>query len=202
MPWLADWAEESHHVLNEIEEAIVAVLADADSGLPSGAGQPWHVAAARIGRLPPDLQGSLSGKLPAVAFAVVQFTVGEDGYAGVGEVEADGEGLAEIQTLRFDLLYHLDVWATDLDQAQAIVQKAVEVLLQAREGLAVEGDDYRLLALRPLAGRALPAEEAGSSTVFRRQLDVQIESELLIKTHPTAIREVIVEKVEWEIHEE
>jgi hypothetical protein len=189
-------------VLNEIEEAIVALLADADSGLPSGAGQPWHVAATRIGRQPPDLQGNLSDKLPAVALAVAQFTMGADGYAGIGEVQQDGEGLAETQTLRFDLLYHLGVWATDLDRANAIAQKAVEVLLQAREGLAVEGDDYRLLAMRPLAGRALPDEEASSSTVFRRQLDCQVESELLIKTHPTAIREVIVEKVEWEIDEE
>lgn len=193
-------------MFNEIEETIVAILADAETGLPSDAGQPWHVPADHVGRLPPDLQGDPSGDLPAVAFAVSEFDVGADGYApfghGIGEVEEDDEGLTEIRTLRFDLLYRLDVWAADPDGVNAIAQRAVEILLRTRDELAVEDDDYRLLAIRPLAGRALPpSEQTGSTTVFRRQLDYRIESELLIKERPTPIREVVIREVAWQIDE-
>ncbi len=192
-------------MLNEIEETIVAVLADAETGLPSDAGQPWHVPAEHVGRLPPDLQGNPTDSLPAVAFAVSEFDMGVDRYGqlgrGTGEMEED-DGLTEIRTLGFDLLYHLDVWAADLDEVNAIAQRAVEVLLRARDEMAVEGDDYRLLAIRPLVGQALPIEQAGPTTVFRRQLDYRIESELLIKEPATPIREVVIEEVAWQVEED
>jgi len=188
-------------VFNEIEEAIVAALADGEKGLPSDGEQGWYVPTANIGRQPPNLQAYLEAVLPAVCFAVSEFSVAEEGFAGIGELEEAEEGLTEICKLKFDLLYRLDAWATELDNANAIAQKAVEILMLARDGLMIEGDDYRLLKMRPVAGRDVPVELEGA-TVFRRQLDYRIESELLIEILQPAIKEVVIEKVEWEVSEE
>lgn len=187
-------------MFNEIEQAIVAVLADAAKGLPHDSGQPWYVPVAHIGRRPPDLKGNLANVLPAVCFALSEFTMAEDGF-GIGELAGEAESRTELRKLRFDLLYHLDVWATGLDQANAIAQKAVECLLWARDGLVgTRGDDYRLLEIRPVAGRDVPLQLQGA-TAFRRQLDYRIESELLMTITHVPIREVIIEKVEWKIGE-
>jgi hypothetical protein len=188
-------------VFNEIEEAIVAALRHERRGLPSDDEELWYVPAANIGRPPPDLQGDLSTVLPAVSFAVSEFDVVEEEFAGIGELEEVEQGLREICGLKFDVLYHLDAWATELDRANAITQQAIKILLRERARIRVQRGDYRLLRIRPRAGRNVPVE-VGGNTVFRRQLDYRIESELLIRTLHTPIEGVVIEEIELQVNEE
>jgi hypothetical protein len=187
-------------VFNEIEEAIVAALRHERRGLPSDDEELWYVPATNIGRLPPDLQGNLNALLPAVSFAVSEFDVVEEEFAGIGELEEVEQGLREIRGLKFDTLYHLDVWATELDRVNAITQKAIKILLRERARIRVQRGDYRLLRIRPRAGRNVPVE-LERAAVFRRQLDYRIESELLIRTLHTPTAEVVIEEVEWQVDE-
>jgi hypothetical protein len=188
-------------VFNEIEETVVAALRHEQSGLPSDDEASWYVPAAHIGRMPPDLRGNLSAALPAVSFAVSEFDVIEEEFAGIGECEKVEQGLKEIHGVKFDILYHLEVWATEPDRVNAISQQAIEILLRERDRIEVQGDDYRLLRMRPRAGRDVPIE-LEHATVFRRQLDYRVESELLIETLYTPIEGVVIEEIGWQVDEE
>jgi hypothetical protein len=189
-------------MFNEIEEAIVAALQHERRGLPGDDQEPWYVPAAKIGRQLPTLQGNVSNLLPAVGFAMAEFDVLEDDFSGLGEPRDIEDGVREIRPLRFNLCCHLDVWAEAVDDVNAILQRAIEILVKERDWLKEEEGDYRLLRVRPVTGRTVPTEQVGSKSVFKRQVDYDIDCELLIKTRHTPIEQVIIEEVEWDISEE
>ncbi len=182
-------------MLNVIEEAVIARLKSRSSGLPSDSDKPWYVPRGHIRRQPPDMSGRLSRVLPAVCFANVDFTVEESPFEGIGEIRSAGQAdLVELRRLKFNLLYHLDIWAEEMDGANEIAQKAVAILLSAREQLLGMRENYQISEMKLVAGRGVPEEREG---VFRRQLDYFIESELITEIPQPAIREVTVKEVGW-----
>ena len=186
-------------MFNEVEETIIAILKDGESGLVGGNRQDWHVPASNITRQPPNLR-SRNG-LPAVSFRISEFSVDEANYAGIGELQESGDMLIESTTLKFDLSCCLDIWTLKQDRGNAIARKVIEILLTMRDRIGIERSDYRILSIRPVAGREMPVSQEGRP-VFKRRLDYRIESELIIQIERRPIQDVIIERVRWrESHE-
>jgi hypothetical protein len=91
----------------------------------------------------------------------------------------------EVKTLKFNLRYHLNVWAEDGAQRDEIAVEVIETLLRNEELLSQQG-----IGISPVKGFNIPPDD-GKGNMYGKTLEYLVETDLQV---PTAVPRI--EKIE------
>lgn len=96
----------------------------------------------------------------------------------------------EIKGLTFSLRYHLNVWAKDEAQRDAVTMNVIEVLLREEDALNRQG-----IFIKPVRGFNIPPNENVPEEIYGNTTEYQIEADLQIEVPRPRIEKVEVQQV-------
>jgi len=96
---------------------------------------------------------------------------------------------AEIMGLNFDLKYHLNIWARDEAQRDAITIDVIKTLLKEGGALGRQG-----IFIRPIKGFSVSSTEEVPKGVYGKTLEYLIETELQVEIPVPRIEKIEVQK--------
>jgi hypothetical protein len=96
---------------------------------------------------------------------------------------------AETKGLKFNLKYHLEIWARDEGQRDAITIEVIKTLLKEGSPLVRQG-----ITIRPIKGFNVPPDEEVPKGVYGKTLEYLIETELQVEIPLPRIERIEVQK--------
>ena len=97
---------------------------------------------------------------------------------------------AEVKGLKFDLKYHLGIWARDEERRDTITVDVIKALLKEEGSLGRQG-----ILVKPIKGLNVPAGEEVPEGVYGKTLEYRVEAELHLKIPLPRIERIEVQKV-------
>ena len=96
----------------------------------------------------------------------------------------------EIKGLKFNLRYHLNVWAEDESQRDAVTMKVIEILLREEDALNRQG-----IFVKPVKGFNIAPSENVPEEIYGKTTEYLIETDLQIEVPRPRIEKVEVQQV-------